>query len=477
MKRILAALLLCAACLGAFAQGKPTELVMYLIGSPGKDYDMVLAEFNKKAQADLDVTLKVEWIGWGDFSTKYPLVLASGEPIDLIYTSTWLNFYQQAQKGAFLPLETIGPKYAPQSFALEPKDAIRQATIEGHLYALPPNYTTYATYGTLYRGDLLKKYGLPEIKTMDDYGKYLEAVVKNDKGMDPSGLTATQHAVETLALYPLGLYPLSGDPATNSPFWVYIDTGKVVNIADLPETPATLAKLKSWSDKGYWPKSVLSNKDDQMFQNGKAASRIHLVDTWASSYNQHPEWDVRYTSFLPHSYPLPYMQDGMAVPASSKNPEKALQLLEKMRNDESYNMLLTYGIRGKHYDLTADNRLKTLDTDAWTPEMYCSWGIRDSRYIRVLAGYPPNYKEVKDAIAKTARTNIYSTFSQNIEPVKNEYAAVLNVMQQYYLPLKLGYVDPVQGLATLKQKLKAAGVEKVLTEFQKQVDAYKASVK
>lgn len=480
MKKNLVAALLCLAGLGLSAQilpQKPVELTMCLIGSPARDYDQMLAQLNKKAKAELNTTLKVEWIGWGDFSTKYPLVLASGEPIDLIYVATWLNFYQQAQKGAFLPLESIGPKNAPQSFKLEPKDALRQATVDGHLYALPPNYATYATYGPIYRGDLLKKYGLPEIKSVDDYGRYLEAVVKNNPEMDPTGMTSTQHQIEALFYYPLGLYPLSGDLATNSPFWIDIKTGKVVNIAELPETPGIMKKLKSWSDKGFWPKSVLSNKDNQELQNGKAASFIHLLDTWAQVYNTHPEWQVGYLTMIPHSYPLPYMQDGMAVPASSANPERALQLLEKLRNDESYWSLLTYGIKGKHYDLTPDGRLKTLDTDGWTPEMYCAWGIRDSRYIRVLAGYPPSYAQTKEAIAKTAQPNIYATFSQDVEPVKNEYAAVLNVMQQYFLPLKLGYVDPVKGLAELQQKLKAAGADKVLAEFQKQVDAYKANTK
>src|SRR5665647_2126712 len=96
---------------------KFVELKMYLIGTPAKDYDAVLAAFNEKAKKDLNCSLSVTWIGWGDFSTKYPLILASGEPIDLIYTSTWTNFYQNAQKGAFLALEDLAPKYAPASFA------------------------------------------------------------------------------------------------------------------------------------------------------------------------------------------------------------------------------------------------------------------------------------------------------------------------------------------------------------------------
>jgi hypothetical protein len=114
MKKIAAWILSFALAAAAFAEA-PTELSLYLIGNPTQAYRDALAEFNKKAQADLNVTLKVTFIGWGDFSQKYPLVLASGEPIDLIYTSTWLQFAQQALKGAFMPLETLGPKYAPSA--------------------------------------------------------------------------------------------------------------------------------------------------------------------------------------------------------------------------------------------------------------------------------------------------------------------------------------------------------------------------
>jgi putative aldouronate transport system substrate-binding protein len=180
---------------------------------------------------------------------------------------------------------------------------------------------------------------------------------------------------------------------------------------------------------------------------------------------------------LTHSYSLPYMQDCIAIPSSSKHPDKALMLLDKLRNDESYYMLLTYGIRGKHYEITADNQLKTLDMDGFIPEMYCSWGFRDSRFRRDMEGSPATLPAVREAIAKSAIKNPYTNFSQNIEPVKNEYAAVLNVMQQYFIPLKLGYTDPVKGLAELKEKLKAAGVEKVQAEFQRQINEFLASEK
>jgi len=462
-----------------FDTSKSVELSMYLLGDPAKDYDAMLAEFNKKAKADLNATLKVSWIGWGDFATKYPLVLSSGEPIDLIYTATWVNYFQQAQKGAFMPLEEIGPKYAPKSFATEPKDALKQATVDGHIYALPPNYTNYATWGTITRGDLMKKYGLSQIKTVDDYGKYLEAVVKNDKNMDPAGMYFGNTPMDTISFYQQNLYPLSGDQSTNIPFWIDITdpTGKVVNVVDKPDMPDFLNKMKEWSALGYWPKSVLSNKDTNMLEVGKSASVIRGLDTWVGNVMKTPEQDLQFSSMIPNSYPLPYMQDGMAIPSTSKNPERALMLLEKLRNDESYYNLLTYGIKDKDYEITSDNKLKPLNLDGFAPEGSCSWGFKDEKFYKNLVGSPANLQEVKDQIKSTSTKNIYTSFTINTDPIKNEYAAIQNVMQQYYTPLKLGFVDPVKGLATLKQNLKAAGVEKVQVELQKQIDEFRKNNK
>jgi len=454
---------------------KSVELSMYLIGSPAKDYDAVLAAFNKKAKTNLNATLKVTWIGWGDFGTKYPLVLASGEPIDLIYTSNWLNFAQQAQKGAFMPLEDIAPKYAPKSFAAESKDALKQATVNGHIYALPPSFTQYATWGAVVRGDLMKKYGISQIKTFDDYGKYLDAVVKNDKTFDPSGMYATNTPIDTLYFDQQNLFGLS--PTTG----YYIDykdpNAKVVNVADMADMPEFLNKMKGWSDKGYWPKSVLSNKDSNMLQEGKAASVMRGLDDWVSSTIKNPEQDLQFANMITNSYPLSYVQDAMAIPASAKNPERALMLLEKIRNDESYYDLLTYGIKGKDFEITSDNKIKPLDLDVFAPEGYCSWGFKDAKFYKPLVGSPADLQQVRDQIKSTATTNIYESFTINMDPIKNEYAAIQNVIQQYYVPLELGYVDPVKGLATLKQNLKAAGADKVQAELQKQIDEFRKNNK
>ena len=456
---------------------KSVDLTMYLLGGPAKDYDPVLVEVNKKLKTDLNASVKINWIGWGDFATQYPLVLASGEPIDLIYASTWLNYYTQAQKGAFMAIEDLAPVYAPQSYAETTPDFLQQATVNGHLFALPPTFYQNGIMGYIVRGDLMKKYGMTSIDSMDDYGKYLDNVVKNDKNLDPTGFMATSDGLDKYYATELGLYDIL--QTQYSPFYVSLDDPetKIINYLERPEMPAFFAKMKDWSEKGYWTKSVLSNKDEYMLRDGKAASRLHNFDSWRGLYIEHPEYDVQFYPGWAYSFKTAAMQDGMAIPASAKNPERALMFLEKLRQDQGYYNLLTYGIEGKHYEITSDNMLKALDLDAFAPEGYCSWGFKSLKFYKTPVGSPPTLEKVKEKLAIMAIDNKFLLFTPNLEPIKNENAAVINVMQQYETPLRYGYVDPVEGLATLNQKLKAAGSEKVMAELQKQLDEYLKNLK
>lgn len=456
----------------ALDTSKPVDLVMYLLGSPAKDYDAVLAEVNKKLKQDLNATVAVNWIGWGDFSTKYPLVLASGEPIDLIYASTWLNYYTQAQKGAFMPIEKLAPVYAPKSYAETTPDFMQQATVNGHLYALPPTFFQNSNMGYIVRGDLMKKYGMTSINSMDDYGKYLDAVAKNDKNLDPTGFYANSDGLDKYYATELNLYDIL--QVQYSPLYVDLSdpNGKIINYLERPEMPAFYAKMKEWGDKGYWSKSVLSNKDGDLLKEGKAASKLHNIDTWRSLYIEHPEYDLQYYPGWAYAFKTAAMQDGMAIPSSAKNPERALMFLEKLRQDESYYDLLTYGIQGKDYEVTSDNQLKALNVDVFAPEGYCSWGFKTLKFYKDPVGTPASLPAVKEKIQSLVKENRFLLFTPNIDPVKNENAAVMNVMQQYEVPLRYGYVDPVKGLATLNQKLKEAGIDKLIAGLQKQMDEY-----
>ena len=52
---------------------------MYLIGDRPVDNDEVFAKINERLQAEINTTIDVKFMGWGEYEQKYPLIFASGE--------------------------------------------------------------------------------------------------------------------------------------------------------------------------------------------------------------------------------------------------------------------------------------------------------------------------------------------------------------------------------------------------------------
>jgi putative aldouronate transport system substrate-binding protein len=55
------------------------KLKMYLLGDKPKDYDTVYGEISKQMQQKINATLDVNFIAWGDLSTKYSYYSLQGK--------------------------------------------------------------------------------------------------------------------------------------------------------------------------------------------------------------------------------------------------------------------------------------------------------------------------------------------------------------------------------------------------------------
>ncbi|MDR3050485.1 MAG: ABC transporter substrate-binding protein [Oscillospiraceae bacterium] len=454
------------------------ELVMYLFGNEPPRYPAMLEEFNKMALEELNCTLSVYFIGWGEYTTKYPLLLSSNEEIDLIYAATWIDFANLAKRGAFLPLEDLLPIYCAESLKDQPPEALVQGSVDGHVYAYTSNVKTYSAYGAIVRGDLREKYNLPPVTDFDSYAAYLQAIVDNEPSFTDAAGGYNDPLFEDAWMFSKGLHPLTGS------------TGGVYYIDTTAEKPTVFAahewegfremaeKMKDWSDRGFWPKSILSITDDggTMMKQGVAASRVHNFDNYVSDYIQNPnEWKIEWTNLVPKINHLSYLQDTMAVPSSSKHPDRALMLLDKIRTDARYYNMLTYGIEGVDYEFDENGFVKVANQDTFASEPG-TWGFRMEKFHRQGVGAPPTYVEEKAALEAAVVPNIFRSFNMDTAPVKNEYAAMQNVYAQYYYPLSVGVsTDLDADIAKLAEQATAAGNDVVKAELQRQVDAFYAA--
>lgn len=445
-----------------------TELKICLIGNAPADIDMVLEKFNELAKRDLNCTVEIEWVIWGDFSAKYPMLLSIGENIDLIYAANWLDFYENAQCGAFSPLEELLETYAPKSCAALTDTAREQATVNGHLYALPANYTNYNVLGAIVRGDLMEKYQIKEIDSFEDYLNFCEVITEKE-GMDPTGMCSMNTDMINLYLMEKGYYPVDG--SILCPYWINLNDEEyhVYFQSECPEAEDYLRRAKEWYEKGYWTSNVLSSKDETLLDSGLAASRIHNYKAYLGEYGVNLDWNLQYYNLANPIVRQTALQDAMAIPASSGKKERAMMLLERLRNDEEYYMLLTYGIEGYHYQKEG-RKIEFLNNDYGNEPG--TWGFREEKYECWNSALPEEAIIMRQEFEKNAVDTPFANFALDLSGIQTEYAAIKEVMSVYYEPLKLGYLDYEEGMDSLEQQLKKAGNEEVKEEIQRQIKAF-----
>jgi putative aldouronate transport system substrate-binding protein len=468
---------------GGLDTSKQVELSLYVIGVEPPKQNELYENFNKLSLEKLNATLKVNWIGWAEYPTKYPVLFSSGEAFDMSYAATWLNFASLAQRGAFKEIDDLWPTYAPKNYARQSKTAIGQATVNGHLYAVPTLQATYSAYGPVHRADLATPYGWDgKMETFADMEKFLDIVHANNPGIEPFQVYQSGSEADDTFIYQDGMFAIKGstndffffDPRESSP--------KLFTWWEYPRVNEFLAMIKRWNDKGFIYKSGLSDSDSEKFRNGKSALYFHNIDTWEGQYRDHPQWDVRWENYVSDVSNMSFTQDALAFPTTSKNPERAMALYELITNDEQVFRPFFYGVEGKSYELVTEDgqpQIRSLNTDDYSFSNL--WAARTNEFALPVVGAPADLKSRKAAydsyIKDGVKSQKYRSLVIDTTSVETEYAACISVHQQYWWPLELGYVDMASGLKEYQDKMNAAGAEKVRAALQKQLDDYIANYK
>lgn len=465
---------------GTADTSQEVELVMYVVSDRPAGQDVVDENLNKLLKEKLNCTLKINWIGWAEYAQKYPMLYSSGESFDMAYCAGWLNFSNLARKGAFQSLNDLLPTYAPKNYAMQSESALSQATIDGNLYAVPTLLPTYTAYGTVYRGDIAEEAGITDtIDTWDEIEEYCDYILANHPEMEAIDMYSKDPELALQYTRSIGYKDIDSglryiyyDPSEENP--------TVKAVYDVDGISDFYAKMKDWSDKGYWSKSALSDTDSLKTQNGKAALRFYNVDTWANYSAIHPEWNFQYGNMTSDVAHLPYTQDCMVISNTAKNPERALMLWDLLTTDQEAYDAFFYGVLDTSYTLNDEGQFTITDPDLYNTN--AMWAVRTMDLNRNQAGVPDSYNTIREdwekEISSDKGAERFTGFVLDTTNITTEVAACTNAEQQYGWPLQLGYTENVeQSIEEYKSAMEAAGIEKVIAECQTQLDAYLAAQK
>lgn len=461
-------------------------LKMVLIGPRPADYDEVFGQLNTLLQEKINTTVETEFLDWSDWMQKYPLKFAANEDFDLVYTANWAFYNDQAMKGGFLELtEDMLQEYAPQTWEAMPQASWDQAKIDGKLYMVPHNNQEVTDKVVLYRQDLLEKYNLEPINSAETFAAYLKALASGEQGISPFGARPAEgwkfHELDQILLVQHNEWNMID---TNLPFAYKLDdeAGQIFNVYDTPEFASLLEYYKDLADNGAWSRNVVSNKSDvwQDIKAGKTASYVHTLGTaganMAEMRRDKPEYIVNIADLTPDKKKIAAIstQNGMAVHSTSRNPERALMVIDLLQNDKEIHDLTMYGVEGKHYEPVGDDRYKA-GPAASDYTGFSNWGW-NSPYNRVDDSYPEEATKLGDAWDAQVYNFPLETFVFDDSAVKNEVANVGNVMLRYGIPLEYGLIEDLEkGRTDLIAQLKSAGMDKLQAELQAQVDEFLAA--
>ncbi len=461
---------------------KPYELNAYFLAPQCKDLALVQEEVNKILKEKINATIKLNYLWWDSYQQKQQLLVASGEKIDIMFSPSWWGYNDYVAKKAWLPLDELLEKYGKDIKANINPAYLKAPIVNGKLYAIPTAKDMYGTGGFIFNKALLDKYGF-DVNTItkpEDVEPWFKIIKEKEPGITPLLSAQGDHNqylqqdwqvnVGTVDV-PVGYQKTDGD----------------VKIGNLMETDTAKRIFKlshSWYLKGYINKDVATLKDStpqkksgkvfawtEQLKPGKAEE---MEAQFGYDLVQADAWKgIQYYTTTPD-----LTNSQLVIPNTSGDPERAMMFINLMFSDKNLKNLLSWGIENKHYKKIGDNQIDFADGVTADNSGYyglAQWAMGGSQFLDYLwASESPDKWEKMQAFNETAKPMKIVGWTYDSTNVKAEMAALAPIGQNQGRPLSCGIVDYDTYYPKVKASLEKAGIQKVIDDCQKSVDAFVA---
>lgn len=448
------------------------ELIWYTIGTPQKDVNKVMEEVSKYTKEKINATVTMKMVDWGDYPQKMQVNVASGEPMDILFTSSGgFDYVQNARKGAFLELDELLPKYGKDLMDTIDPAFLSGSKVDGHNYGIPANKELPQQEVWRFNKTLLDKYKLDisNIRTLDSLEPLLKTIKENEPSVTPFAMD------KNYVPYVPYDYVIQ-----NLPMAIKLDTTdyKLVNILETPEMKEALTTMNKYYKAGYVSaEAATTGSTNDLTTSGnwfldRAQTQPLADNQWSASYGypvvSTPASDAIITN-------TSVQGSIMAISANSEYPEKAMEFLNLLNTDPVLRNMVDSGIEGTHYKKVDDTHMENL-AESKNYDMP-SYSLGNNMLLYLNSNDPDNkWDEFKKFNAEGVNSPILS-FNFDASNVSTELTAVQNVKEQYWAALMTGTLDPATNLDQVIEKFNQAGLEKVMAEAQSQLDAWRAENK
>ena len=454
-----------AASNSAASNGEVPTLVWWTIGgTPADDFDQAVSQISDYAEEKIGVRIDVKIAGWADYDTKMNNIINTGEYFDLMFVNN-TNYTKFVNLNALENITDLVQTETPDLYNFIPTDLWEGAKIHGNVYAVPTYKDSSLTQFWMLDDTYVQKYGI-DVDSIKDYATLNDALQTIKEG-------------EGKSVYPMQLAQGStfngffnnydGLASGLQPIGVKYDDAsrKVVCTLEQDDIMDGLNWLHKWYQDG------IINPDANVVTDGGKGSIFGSAQGWPAAattwaFNQGIEkYDL--TQVFGPLYTTETIQGSMnAISANSKYKTEALKVLQLMNTDSKFRDMCAYGTEGNYMEYAEDGTVQKLRDD-W------NWPSYTQGTFFILSTQTDGDPDAWEQVKKQNETAVSSTclgFALDITDIQNEVANCNMVWDKYKNDMLTGASDPETAVPACIEELKAAGLDKVIEEAQRQIDEF-----
>lgn len=436
---------------------------------PGPDQKLINDEINKYIKEKINATVELKPLTFDEYEPKLNAMLAAQENFDIAFSSKgWLGNYQPyIDRGAYLEItEDMINKYAPEARANIPdKFWPDMKAADGKIYGFPVYQIAAKQKSLIIQKRFIDKYNLDisTIQSYKDIEPFLKTLKDNEKGIIPLGLAQNSNGIyidrTEVGSDGSSVFYKKDDP----------DMKSISKITQLENKKEYFDTMHSWFKAGYINQDapVLQNIND-LKSKGNVAVAIEFTSKPGGEIGEkaiNGGNDVVYAP-ISDSYFTGIASAIQVINKNSKNPERALMLINLLNTDKYLYNLICNGIEGKHYTKTDEQYIAPIEKSGYAPNADWVFGDQFNAYLK--PGQDANTWEKTIELNNNAIVPASSGFQYSEDNVKAEVANINAVKNEFEAALETGAVDPNKVLGDYIAKLKASGIEKLEAEITTQ---------
>ena len=452
--------------------------VTYSPSGASMDAKEVIEAANEISREKLGIEVELEF----QPSDKMNLMMASGEYYDMVFTSSWLNYFDRnAEDGLYYDITDLVQEETPALYESIGK-YWECAKIGGRIMGVP----------------ILKDMGAEEMFRLN--ADYFET----RKGMEiPERMDGLESVEPFLKAYKEDYpnkYPVAMDKGGIPGFLNFLEriAGGVIVIPYEQDTPVPQAMaiwdceplmnryrtLHRWYEAGYiHPDAATIDSTD-----ADLSIPVRFGVAWKGymGYSNPAQWGFQVKT---STYEGPFLSRqseqgamfGICAACTKERATECLKYIELLSTDRKFRDILAYGIEGKHFNYLENGTVLQTQAgiDRYPANLYTTGSVVNASVSSVSPEVLSDPDQWKKVFEEYETDGIYSQtkgFYYDTTRKESIITSLQAIYSDYSTELRTGTSDPDVVIPKMRKRMEAAGFDELLEDVQSQLNEWMEKV-